>query len=156
MHAVDGPYGRFFQIGYVTRDLAAAAARLARMGARQIDLFEDFKRPGGEPSAIWGLSHLALGGAELELIQPRLDRPSIYLEALPAEADAIALHHVGYMNPDVPAWEAAMAKIRADGATVAVEGATPRARFAYLDTRADLGHYTEVVWRDVGSLAERN
>jgi len=153
---VDGPYGRFFQIGYVTRDLATAAARLTQMGARRIDYFEDFKRPNGDPSAIWGLSHMARGGAELELIQPRLDRTSIYLDALPEESGAIALHHVGYLHPDVPAWEAAMARVRASGATVVSEGAMPQARFAYLDTRADLGHFTEVVWRQVGSLAERD
>jgi hypothetical protein len=152
---VDGPYGRFFQIGYVTRDIHHALQGLERMGARQGDLHEDFRTESGEPSAIYALSHLILGAAEIELIQPRLERASIYLEALPEKIGALAVHHIGYLHPDIPAWEGAMRTVRAGGLAVAVEGATSYARFAYLDTRAEVGHYTEVVWREGGSWTDR-
>lgn len=143
-----GPFGIFFQIGYVTRDIHRAVAMLVdRMGASCIDLIEDFRDPQGNPVVIRSLSHLTLGDAEIEIIEPRRDPPSIYLDALPVDSAIIGLHHLGYRQPDILTWESAMETIRAEGATIAMEGAVPTARFAYIDTRHLTGHYTEMVYR---------
>jgi len=148
MKSIAGPFGTFFQIGYVTRDIHRAVAMLVdQMGATRIDLIEDFRDPQGDPVVIRSLSHLSLGEAEMEIIEPRLDRPSIYLDALPADDAIIGLHHLGYKQPDIPTWESAMAILCADGAVIAMEGAVPTARFAYIDTRRLVGHYTEMVYR---------
>jgi hypothetical protein len=46
---------------------------------------------------IRNLAHFDLGGIELELIEPRVDWPSIYLAALPKRDQEFALHHLGFM-----------------------------------------------------------
>ncbi|WP_404476541.1 VOC family protein [Novosphingobium sp. BL-52-GroH] len=144
-----GPFGRFFQIGYVTHDIASGLAILeGTMGARRIDLLEDFRDANGDPVMIRALSHLSMGDAEIELIEPRADWPSVYLDALPADDRTIALHHIGYRQPDVAAWTAARDRAQAAGLAISMEGYTPHAHFAYIDTRATLGHYTEVVYRE--------
>ena len=149
MHQAVGPFGTFFQFGYVTRDIQAGLAILERqMGAVRNDLIEDFRDAQGNPVMIRALSHLMLSGAEIELIEPRLDCPSVYLDALPNDGTAIALHHLGYRQPNVPAWQQARDRADAAGLPIAMEGATAHARFAYLDTRPTLGHFTEIVYRE--------
>lgn len=144
-----GPFGRFFQIGYVTRDIDKGCALLRdRMGAQQIDLIEEFRDGEGNQMMIRSLAHLSLGDVEIEIIEPRVGWDSIYVEALPGEGDPTpTLHHLGYRLPDVASWEAAMEGLKASGMTVALDGAASRVRFAYLDTRGEVGHYTEVVYR---------
>lgn len=145
---LDGFFGRFFQLGYVTRDLESAVRTLVdEQQAMLIDLIEDFKDQAGQPVVIRRLAHLMLGDAEIELIEPRLDWQSLYLEALPEKGIAMAFHHIGYMQPDVEQWEVAMARAEERGMVTVMKGSTPRARFAYLDTRAHNGHYSELVWR---------
>lgn len=142
------PFGIFFQLGYVARDIRGAVAMLeTRMGARRIDLISDFADPAGNAVAIRSLAHLSMGDVEIEIIQPRLNWPSIYLDALPIGGAMIGLHHLGYMQSDMPSWEAAMRTIRASGMDIAMEGDTPNARFAYVDTRPLVGHFTEMVYR---------
>jgi hypothetical protein len=117
------------------------------MGARRIDLIPNFADPAGNPVAIRSLAHLSMGDAEIEVIEPRIDWASIYLDAPPVDGVMVGLHHLGYMKPDIPSWEAALDVIRASGMDIAMERATPDARFAYVDTRPLAGHFTEMVYR---------
>jgi hypothetical protein len=144
-----GPFGTLFQIGYVTRNIAKGLAILeGGMSARRLDLLENLRDARANQVMIRALSHLTLGDMEIELIEPRPDWPSVYLDALPEHEDAIALHHLGYRQPDVEAWTEARNRADAAGLAIPMEGATSRARFAYLDTRATIGHFTEVVYRE--------
>lgn len=152
MDAAAGAFGPLFQIGYVTRDIRAGLAALDAMGATRLDLFEDFRDPDGNPVMIRALSHLMLGNVEVELIEPRPDWPSVYIAALPERSDQIALHHLGYRQPDVKAWEDVRERALASGLAIAMEGATPRARFAYLDTCDSVGHFTEIVFREEAAI----
>lgn len=141
-------YGRFFQLGYVVRDIDAAVRHCQqRMGATVVDIIRDLRAETGEQVSINNLSHLALPGAEIELIEPRLDWPSIYLDALPDDSADIGFHHLGFLVPDQPTWDRAMATAETFDTPVVMEGATSQVRFAYLDTRRLCGHYSEVVWR---------
>jgi hypothetical protein len=100
-----GPFGTLFQIGYVTRNIASGLAILEnQMSARRIDLTEDLRDGQGNQVMIRALSHLSLCDIEIELIEPRPDWPSVYLDALPPDDDTIALRHIGYRQPDVEAW----------------------------------------------------
>jgi len=140
-------YGRFFQIGYVTRDIDLALAHLTRrMGARQLDVLRDF-RPGGNRVEILHLAHMSLPGVEIEVIQPRLDWPSIYLGALPDGNGEVGFHHLGFMLPDLAAWDRAMSSLEAMQTPVVMQGTSPAVRFAYIDTRRRAGHYSELVYR---------
>lgn len=141
-------YGRFYQIGYVARDIDAAINHLQqRMGATLVDVIHDIRTEAGDQVCIKNLSHLALPGVELEVIQPRLDHESIYLEALPKEDDKVSFHHLGFLIPDQQAWEQAIASFDTFDTPIVMEGGTSEVRFAYFDTRRQCGHYSEIAWR---------
>lgn len=147
MPAAIGP-ARFFQLGYVTRDIHAALPRLEQLlGAARVDLIEDFRDGQGNPTPLQNLSHLALPGAEIELIQPREGHPSIYLDALPGDPAEVGLHHLGFLVPDKSAWDEAVERLNPAVNPIAMSADTPAVRFAYFDTRARTGHYTELVLR---------
>jgi len=141
-------FGRFFQLGYVTRNIDAALERLKeRTGANQIDLIHDVRDEKGQFVALEHLSHLSLPGVEFEVIQPRMDWPSIYVDALPACDDDIGLHHLGFIVSDEAAWDAAVKRFGQANAPIAMAGETSKVRFAYIDARAQMGHYVELVLR---------
>lgn len=141
-------YGRFFQIGYVVRDIDAAVQHLQqRMGAVVVDVIRDMRTEAGEQVCIRNLSHMALPGVEIELIEPRLDQDSIYLNALPHGNDDVGFHHLGFLLPDQQAWDSAIASLAVFDTPIVMEGETSKVRFAYLDTRRQSGHYSEIVWR---------
>lgn len=146
--AADSVYGRFFQLGYVTRDLDAAIDRLQRRtGARLIDRIHDLRDEAGNQVVLKNLAHLGLPGVEIELIQPRLDRSSIYLEALPPAGDDIGFHHTGFLLPDEAGWQRAVDSLEREGTPIVMQGGTSQVRFAYIDTRRQAGHYSEIVLR---------
>ena len=141
-------YGRFFQLGYVTRDLDAGIAQLRRrMGATVIDVIRDLRDESGATVALEHLSHLALPGVEIELIQPRLDWDSIYLDALPESGNDIGFHHTGFMLPDSESWQRAVEMLDEMQTPIVMQGGTSQVRFAYIDTRKQAGHYSEIVQR---------
>lgn len=141
-------YGRFYQLGYVTRDIDKGIAHLQRrMGAQLIDVIRDLRDEAGNQVALRNLSHLALPGVEIELIEPRLDWPSIYLEALPADDNDVGFHHLGFLVPDSEAWDRAVNSFDAMETPIVMQGETSRVRFAYFDTRKQAGHYSEIAQR---------
>jgi hypothetical protein len=117
------------------------------MGAVQIDMIHDLRDGLGNAVALRHVSHLALPGLEVELMEPRLDWDSIYLEALPDSDDAAGLHHLGFLLPDDAAWDAAVSDFQLMSTPIVMQGATPDVRFAYFDTRRQAGHYSEIVQR---------
>lgn len=141
-------YGRFYQIGYVARDIDAAVSHLQqRMGATLVDVIRDIRIGDGDEVCIKNLSHMALPGVELEIIQPRLDWESIYLDALPSGNDDVGFHHLGFLISDQQAWDRAVASFTTFDTPIVMEGGTPQVRFAYFDTRRQCGHYSEIAWR---------
>lgn len=147
-------YGRFYQLGYVTRDIDAAYAQLQRtMGATPVDMIHDIRDAEGKQVVVQNVAHLALPGAEIELIQPRLEQPSIFLDALPQSPADVGLHHLGFILTDLDAWERAMAQIAANRTPIVMSGGTPQVRFAYFDTRKETGHYSEIALRFAPSRA---
>ena len=141
-------FGKFFQIGYVTRNIDAALEQLTNvLGARQLDLHRDYRDSQGNPILVHHLSHLDLGGIEVELIEPRLDWPSsIYLEALPNDGIPYAVHHFGFCVDSDAAFDAAMGIVEKAAFQVPFAGNAADLRFAYVDTRPISGHYTEIVY----------
>lgn len=144
--------GTLFQFSYVTGDLDVGADYLTNtLGARQLSRFDDLHSPDGTKSAIHHLAHFVLGELEVELIEPR--RPwtgSIYLDALPPDGQAVAFHHVGFLTESRAAWRRLLAEAAALGYAVPARGERPTVCYAYLDTRARSGHFTEVVFREPG------
>jgi len=140
--------GRFYQLGYVVRDME-----------RAIETFSQRRGIGGAWKIIEGpvpaygrnttvrTAHGQAGPIEIELIQPPLDIPSIYTHAVPPDDASARLHHIGLLVEDAAEWERVERAIHDNGAPVGMRGSVPQADYAYVDTRTEFGHYTEYVWR---------
>jgi len=139
---------RFFQIGYVVGDIDHAAGLFTGMfGASIKDLIRDMRDQHGEPSLIANLSHVLLNDVEIELIEPRQGWSSVYGDGAPLPKSSIVLHHFGFMAGDDRQWDAATSIMAANGARMAMSAELPTVRLTYFDTRASLGHFTELVQR---------
>lgn len=134
-------FGPVVQIAYVVEDFKAAVGHwVGRLGVGPFTLFPTpiaFDRlviAGRETRAhdIIGRCGLAYSGDLLiELIEPGPD-PSPYADFL--RGGRRGVHHLGFAATD---FDAQMATARADGVAVAMEGALPLSRFAYLATDAE-------------------
>lgn len=144
-------YGKVFQIAYVVPDLDKAVDHWTKnMG---VGPFFDFPVPlGFEALAVneqpvpldepifGGVSISYSGDMMIELIQPGT-APSTYRDFL--ESGRSGIHHFGTWIDD---YDAAMARARAEGVPVVLEGRLSLSQFAYLDTSRDgLSPLVEVI-----------
>lgn len=148
---IDLPLGlKVFQNSYVVPDIDAALQRwTGKLGVgpfyiyRHLDAGEITYR--GSPSRLDASFALAQAGdIEIELIQQHDDSPSAYRDAFPA--DRGGFHHVGVWVEDFDKVKAYYERL---GYPAVTTGGAPDigGRFAYMDTRADLGVMVELVER---------
>jgi catechol 2,3-dioxygenase-like lactoylglutathione lyase family enzyme len=135
-------YGRIFQVAYVVPDLDAAVTHWAEtMG---VGPFYDFPIPFAfdelsvaerpvplDQPLFGGVSISYSGDTMIELIQPGA-APSTYRDFL--ESGKSGVHHYGTW---IDNYETTLARARAEGVPVLLEGRLPLSRFAYLDTARD-------------------
>jgi hypothetical protein len=140
--------GEFFQLGYVTRNLARAMELwTTRYGVTGFFSFDtrDFAQP-GHPGPFMKVALGYQGAVQVELIEPDLDEPGIYRDALPA-GEGTNLHHLGYLV-DPARFDGVRARFEAQGIPVpthiAGEGGPT---LLYADMRAENGLYAEFVAR---------
>lgn len=135
--------GTFFQLGYVTSDIAAAKdVFLQRHG---VTGFLEFDTSASAPPGTSGIK-VALGysrGVMVELIEPDPNSPGIYGDAL-STARPATLHHLGFLI-DQAAFDAHEAELAAAGVPVPVINRNNGMCLLYADTRANDGLYTELV-----------
>lgn len=147
-----------FQLGLVTPDVDAAVAELEGQGVHGFAVTTG--RPQtweeeGEPRAFSGKLALAVHeGLELELLEPG-EGSDFYRSGL-APDGRIALHHLGFLVPDLDAWTAAMERA---GQRSWVRGSLANGRvnvrFTYLDTRRDAGIIIEFISVTIGGKPVR-
>lgn len=134
------PLSRFYQFGFIAGDLDFATRRLGEHhGIRH------FRR---KRANDWMESaHAYVGETMIEIIAAGPDAPRLYTDHLPEAGAAARLHHLGYRIPDVFAWEQLESAILSTGIATPMKGTAMdgHLRFAYLDTRSDLGLYSEYV-----------
>ena len=142
--SITGPFQRFFQLGYVTRDLEAAiAAYTARFGATEF-----FRLPLATPADGTGdgVNGIALGYAGpvmIEIIEVDPGALSIFREALGGAPNDLRLHHLGYLVDDYQATRSHLADL---GFEMPMSGSSGDALdFCYADTRDQCGHYSEFI-----------
>jgi hypothetical protein len=139
-------FGRFFQWGYVTRDLDAAMAQFnASFGIRDYSIFVNSALPSDPPSAkaVKRVCFSWIGATQLEMIEVDSSLPSIYRDYLPESKSDIKLHHFGFLVDDL---DAAIARLKADGFDIPFSAGNPAgAAVAYADARAQVGHYLEYI-----------
>ncbi|HEY3694435.1 hypothetical protein [Phenylobacterium sp.] len=156
---MDPAFGGFFQNAYVTTDLDQA--------------LEVFRTVYGVPSFLvhevdHGVSHrgrpgrmklrLALAnldGVQIEVIEAAEGCVGLYREGLPAEGFGLAHHHVAMrIGGTLQDWRLWRSRMAAGDRGIVLEGEFGEAaRFAYLDDRRRLGHYTEYLWMLDGGKA---
>lgn len=149
------------QLGYVTRDLDAAMARLRAIGGiGSFAVYEpelEVEAAGQRGTARIRVALANLGTMQVELIEPVDGAVGIYRDGAP-DADPF-LHHVAVLvRGGEAAWDAALADLAAAGHAPALTGEGGRAwgtltRFAYVDARPLLGHHVELIWRSPGAQA---
>ncbi|MET0182038.1 MAG: VOC family protein [Caulobacterales bacterium] len=146
---------RYFQLGYVTRDIERAKTLYAeRYGVRQFFHFStgQFAPPG----ATGPFSEIALAyknGVQIELIQPAPGAEGIYLDALRADG-GVALHHLGYLIDTAEALSSLTQSFKNQNIPVPVENISPAGlSLIYADTRADTGLFSEFVCLGEGGRA---
>lgn len=134
------PMGHFYQFGYLSRDIDAAAAALRdRFGITQVRR----KR-----SSEWMETlHAWTGDTMVEVIVCGEGAPALYTDFPLPPAGDLVLHHLGRRIMDEETW-AGMERVAASqGLVTEMMGSVMNGqlRYAYVDTRRMLGLYTEYV-----------
>jgi hypothetical protein len=139
-------YGRFFQWGYVTRDLDGAMAQFnTSFGIQDFSILVNSNPPSDDPNAraVTRVCFSWIGATQLEIIEVDSSLRSIYRDYLPANKSDIKLHHFGFLVDDL---DAAIARLKADGFDIPFSLGNPvGAAVAYADARALVGHYLEYI-----------
>jgi hypothetical protein len=133
------------QNGYVVRDLDAAVAGWARttgLGPFLVTPPTEFEaRYHGRATTLRARAALAQAGdLQIELIQPLGGGPSIYTDGFPHGGEG--LHHVCMIVEELGS---ELARYESRGIPVVLSAAYFGIRLAYLDARAALGSYLELV-----------
>lgn len=140
--------GRHYQNAYVTRNVDKAVAQFREHAdvrtLIEIEVPVQVWTPDGEGTGVQKLAFVWVGDLNYELIEPKSgDVLAIYRDALPAD-DRLQFHHVCHV---VDNWAEFEARVANSPFPIVLKGGTPgMLQFAYTDTRAWLGHYTEFVW----------
>lgn len=143
----------YFQTAWVVVDLDAAIAAWAETALVgpffvQRDVQVDGLLYRGRPAEMRFSTALAQTGAQqVELIEQHDDAPSAYRDSVPAGTSG--MHHVCAFTEDLAADFAGFA---AKGIAVAQEGSAGGMRFAYFDTREQIGCMTELFERETGRV----
>lgn len=151
-------YGELFQMSYITRDLEAAMAHCkAEMGITHFDTTDAEVEvlSFGELRPLKIRAAFAnIGRNQFELIQPVSGAIEIYTDEVDLSKHIINFHHVAIaVRGGIAEWRALLAEVRASGDQFAFlcpaeVSDDDKVAFAYVDTRARIGHYTEYLWVD--------
>jgi hypothetical protein len=144
--------GGLFQHAYVVDDLAAAeAAMREQLGCGDfVDLPPtdlDYELRGETVSCALAIGFARSGDVQVELIQP-VRGAGLHVEFLAARGPGV--HHLGCMVDDL---DAAVAHAGRCGFPELMGGTFGNLRFAYVDTFAAAGVYTELVDDPDGMMA---
>jgi catechol 2,3-dioxygenase-like lactoylglutathione lyase family enzyme len=136
-------FRKHFQLCYVVRDGAHAMTRFRdRLGIANWQVL-DTRHPESPVSMI---AMAYAGDLMIELIEPIVDRPSIYQNWVPTTRDAMKLHHLGFLVHDEAEWRNALDQLAANGYADAYSGSFgDMLDFHYADSTAELGHYYELI-----------
>jgi hypothetical protein len=159
---------QFFQHAYVTNDIQRAKAQFAdRWGVRsflQFDSALELQTPRGNENAQVRIALAFVGDLQIELIEPLGGvGAQIFRKVLPPAGYRVIWHHFGYRLPrGADAWRVFRSRVGTADYPLAIEGHITSeygdVRFVYLDTYAELGHYSEYVWAtyDIDSAVPRS
>lgn len=148
-------FGQHFQTAYVTNDMDQARQVFADEYAVKDFFFMQNQMEVTTPSGVelceLKIAMANVDGLQVELIEPVSGAGSrLYSEVLPASGFGMVFHHLGFLLPgldDEALWQEFRSQVGNARYPIAIEGDMGVARFLYLDTRRDLGHYSEYIWQ---------
>lgn len=136
----------FFQSAWIVQDLDEAVdrwLRTMRVGPffvmRDVEV-GDFRYRGSPGSIKFSAALAQAGSMQIELIQQHGSEPSAYRDSVPEGEEGF--HHFGVMVSD---YEAELAFYTSQGIAVASDGTFGDMKYAYVDTRKQIGFMTEFV-----------
>jgi hypothetical protein len=155
MRSLSDLFRNFLQLAYVTDDVDAAAAFLeSKFGTGKCVMSHgasltagrtpsDFVVVDGAPAADWTIDVALVnaGPTNLEIIRPVSGSVDLYRQGV-RPGELLTFHHAGFVVDD---FDEASAVVKASGKTWAQYGASGDIRFGYVDMRAELGHFVEVM-----------
>jgi Glyoxalase/Bleomycin resistance protein/Dioxygenase superfamily len=151
-------FANLWQVAYVTPDLERGMEELRNLlGVKNsIEVPMDgaiFMKRGEEVEWEIRVAMGARGGLIIELIEPVSGEVDVYRRALPKGGGALALHHLAMLVPlGSEPWNDVEALVEGRGLSIEYTIVVPdRARLAYVDTTAQLGH-----WIEVGQLQKQD
>jgi hypothetical protein len=165
MRSIDDLFRNFMQVGYVTDDIDVAAAYFeSKLGTVECVKHYGASMGGGrpatgdsaaitpyvvvdgEPADEWLIDVLLVnaGATNLEVIRPVAGSVDLYRGAI-RPGEPATLHHLGFRVDD---FDEASAVVASSGRTWAQYGISGGIRMGYLDMRAELGHFVEVMELD--------
>ena len=131
---------RFFQLGYVVRDLDKAMASYNRRFGPA-----EFQVAIAEPEYphTRRVAMVYQGPVMIELIEPNPEVPSIYVDYIPEDDSGIRFHHTGHLVDD---YQETLRRLAAEGYNTPYKLSYGDVNdCCYTDMRAELGHYVEHV-----------
>lgn len=142
-------YGPVFQTAYIVADMSAAIDTLSR----RFGIAQFLRTPGAvtltpgdaEPMQV-ELGLAFVGATMIELIRPAGGADAVYRSHVPLSAGALRFHHLAFRLWNERQWTDMLVDARDQGYRVVMSGEQNNTRFLYLDTREELGHYTEYLF----------
>lgn len=135
------------QVGYVVDDLDRAIRRWNEKGAGKFLAFKDLQVPlqyrGKDVTVNLSIALGQFDGVQIELIHQHDRVPSGFTDVFPDQwpTEDNGFHHIGMISAD---FDRTCAQIAGEGNAIAMAGEFGGYRFAFFDTRAKLGFFTEV------------
>ncbi len=139
------PDGGFFQSAWVVDDIDAVMKAWAAQGVGPFFVFRHAKVTDyvyrGKPATVdFSASLCQCGPIQIELIQQHDDLPSHYRDSFASGQSGF--HHMCRFTRD---FDADLAIFAGRGNVAACTGLSGDMRFAYIDTRRELGFMTEII-----------
>lgn len=146
------PWPGFFQVAYVTRDIARAQAQFADTHGipRFLEMWDARYPTGPGREAHCHISLAYVGATEIEIIQPLDGDIEIYTEGLPdADGPLVRFHHLCRRFKSRQEFDAELARLQARGLPLPIRGDVEGVgSYYYCDMRATLGHCIEGIFFD--------
>jgi len=142
-----------YQNGYVTHDLDKALDYFAeRFGIEHFGCYDadiEVATPDGPRVLSMRIAAGWTGGLNIEVMQPVSGHVAPLMAMLPSDTgDAVPrFHHIAVRRESLDAMRREIAE---SGLPLAFGGTPPGMEFAYLDARASIGHFIELVWKEPG------
>lgn len=145
----DIPRFRFSQVSYATSDVVEACRVLGEVYGIphfQINRGAEVDSPQGK--IVIDTAQAFVGDRHIEVIQPAGGADGLYHDVLAPQGFSLRHHHFGHVTHSAEEWAQIQAFIAARGWRIVLGGNFfDMMHYAYVDTRAELGHYLEFMYQ---------